>query len=193
MSCFLFTDDEETTRKINIDDLYEKQQQKDLKQVSIFNKILNRIHKRITQTSRIKPLDKYIWFTVPEYIFGEPVYDNGDCTGYLVAKLHENGFEVKYIHPNTLWISWKAWVPSYVRSEIKKKTGYVLDEKGNIVDKKEEKEEEINKLSNNDKQSTAKNGKIYTPITTYKPTGNLVYNTEMFEKIEKKMGYADPK
>lgn len=193
MSCFLFTDDEETTRKINIDDLYEKQQQKDLKQVSIFNKILNRIHKRITQTSRIKPLDKYIWFTVPEYIFGEPVYDNGDCTGYLVAKLHENGFEVKYIHPNTLWISWKAWVPSYVRSEIKKKTGYVLDEKGNIVDKKEEKEEEINKLSNNDKQATAKNGKIYTPITTYKPTGNLVYNTEMFEKIEKKMGYADPK
>ena len=41
MSCFLFTDDEESNRKINIDELYEKQQQKDLKQLSIFNKILN--------------------------------------------------------------------------------------------------------------------------------------------------------
>ena len=177
------------SEKINIDELYEKQQQKDLKQLSIFNKILNRIHKRITQTSRVKPLDKFIWFTVPEYIFGEPVYDNGDCTGYLVAKLHENGFEVKYIHPNTLWISWKSWVPSYVRSEIKKKTGYVLDEKGNIIDKKEdEKEDDVSKLLNaNEKQSNvSKNGKIYTPINTYKPTGSLVYNQEMFEKLEKK-------
>ena len=188
MSCFLFTDDEETTRKINIDELYEKQQQKDIKQLSIFNKILNRIHKRITQTARIKPMEKFVWFTVPEYIFGEPIYDNGDCTGYLVAKLHENGFEVKYIHPNTLWISWKNWVPSYIRSEIKKKTGFVLDEKGNIVDKKENKDDDFTNpnVLTNDKQPCAKNGKVYTPINSYKPTGNLVYNAEMFEKLEKK-------
>jgi len=43
----LFTDDDETVQKINIDDLYEKNQQRDLKQIGIFNKILNRIHKRI--------------------------------------------------------------------------------------------------------------------------------------------------
>ena len=188
MSCFLFTDDEESNRKINIDELYEKQQQKDLKQLSIFNKILNRIHKRITQISRIKPLEKFVWFTVPEYIFGEPVYDNGECTGYLVAKLHENGFDVRYIHPNTLWISWKNWVPSYVRSEIKKKTGYVLDEKGNIIDKKEKEiENEMSNSPMNAEKQPAKNGKSYTPINTYKPTGNLVYNAEMFEKLEKKI------
>lgn len=188
MSCFLFTDDEESNRKINIDELYEKQQQKDLKQLSIFNKILNRIHKRITQISRIKPLEKFVWFTVPEYIFGEPVYDNGECTGYLVAKLHENGFDVRYIHPNTLWISWKNWVPSYVRSEIKKKTGYVLDEKGNIIDKKEkEAENEMPNSPMNAEKQPVKNGKSYTPINSYKPTGNLVYNAEMFEKLEKKI------
>jgi Family of unknown function (DUF5759) len=190
MSCFLFTDDEESNRKINIDELYEKQQQKDLKQLSIFNKILNRIHKRILQYSRIKPMEKFVWFTVPEYIFGEPIYDNGECTGYLVAKLHENGFDVRYIHPNTLWISWKNWVPSYVRSEIKKKTGYVLDEKGNIIDKKEKETEAepLHSLSTAEKQpGSLKNGKSYTPIQNYKPTGNLVYNAEMFEKLEKKI------
>ena len=49
MSIFLF-DEEETKGKINIDDLYEKQQKKDLKQISIFNKILNRIHNKIRIT-----------------------------------------------------------------------------------------------------------------------------------------------
>ncbi len=87
MSCFLYVDDEESTRKINIDDLYEKKQRRDLNQVVIFNKILNRIHKRITYTGRNKRNDKHIWFTVPEYIFGEPIYDKGDCIAYLVTKL----------------------------------------------------------------------------------------------------------
>ena len=41
MSCFLFVDDEETRGKVNIDELYEKNQQRDLKQLSIFNKLLN--------------------------------------------------------------------------------------------------------------------------------------------------------
>ena len=78
MSCFLFSNDDDNLQKINIDELYDKNQRRDLKQISIFNKILNRIHKRITYTGRNKRNDKHIWFTVPEYIFGEPVYDKGE-------------------------------------------------------------------------------------------------------------------
>ena len=188
MSCLLFTDDEETDRKINIDELYEKKQMRDQKQVSIFNKILNRVHKRITFTSRTKKNDKHIWFTVPEYIFGEPIYDQGDCIGYLVAKLEENGFHVRYIHPSTLFVSWQNWVPTYVRNEVKKKTGLILDEKGNIIDKIED-EEPATLLASakpaGDKQQ--KPQKQYTPIGQYKPTGNLVYNPEMLEKLEKRI------
>jgi hypothetical protein len=44
MSCLLYVDDTETNKKINIDELYDKKKQRDLKQLSIFNKILNRIH-----------------------------------------------------------------------------------------------------------------------------------------------------
>lgn len=191
MSCFLNVDDEETIGKINIDELYEKKQVRDMKQLSIFNKILNRIHKRITHTSKTKSNDKHIWFTVPEYIFGEPIYDQGDCLGYLVTKLEENGFTVRYIHPNTLFVTWQNWVPSYVRSELKKQTGIVVDEKGNIIDKVE-KEEDMNSTIMNDKKNVnlQKNGKVYTPVDKYKPTGNLVYNADMFEKIEKKVTFS---
>lgn len=193
MSCFLFVDEEDKQKKINIDDLYSRQKERDLKQLNIFNKILNRVHKRIQTVARTKQKDTHIWFTIPEYIFGEPIYDNGDCTAYLVTTLEENGFDIKYIHPNTLFVSWKNWVPTYVRNEIKKKTGYILDEKGNVVDKNE-KDEESNdpnaRMLNDRSQSannTSKSNKSYTPIDQYKPTGNLVYKPEMFENIEKKI------
>jgi hypothetical protein len=190
MSSFLYVDDEESRGKINIDELYEKKQQRELKQLSIFNKLLNRIHKRITFTGRNKINDKHIWFIVPEYIFGEPLYDQGDCIAYLVNKLEDNGFLVKYIHPNALFISWVNWVPSYVRNEFKKKTGMVINEKGEIISKNEEKDDDMNGKLFNDKQPTnQKEQKNYTPIGQYKPTGNLVYGSDMFEKIEKKVSF----
>jgi hypothetical protein len=189
MSCFLTVDDEESHGKISIDDLYARKQQKDLKQLSIFNKLLNRVHRRITTTSRTKINDKHIWFVVPEYIFGEPIYDQGDCIGYLVKNLQDNGFDVRYIHPNTLFVSWANWVPAYVRNEIKKKTGKIIDEKGNIVEKEGEDSNDANSKVFNDSKTGGKEKKEYKPINDYKPTGNLVYNPEMFEKLEKKVNF----
>ena len=193
MACLLYVDDEETNSKINIDDLYEKRKIRDQKQLSIFNKILNRVHRRITHTGRNKANDKHIWFTVPEYIFGEPVYDKSNCIGYLVAKLQDNGFYVKYVHPNTLFVSWNEWIPSYVRTEFKKKTGIVIDERGNITEKPDQENgattgEAVNPNDPIDKHGKSTN-KNYTPINKYKPTGNMVYNPEIFEKIEKKVTF----
>ena len=188
MACYLTVDDEEAMGKVNIDELYEKKQRRDQKQLAIFNKILNRIHKRIKFTSNNKSNDKHIWFTVPEYIFGEPVYDQGDCIGYLVNKLEENGFHVRYVHPNTLFVSWKNWVPSYIRSEIMKKTGLVIHEKGNLVEKNDGEDDDPNsKVLNDNNNPNQKQKKEYTPINQYKPTGNLVYNPEMLENLEKKI------
>uniref|UniRef100_A0A6C0I5H4 Uncharacterized protein n=1 Tax=viral metagenome TaxID=1070528 RepID=A0A6C0I5H4_9ZZZZ len=188
MACFLNINEEETLQKINIDELYAKKKLRDTKQLGIFNKILNRVQLRIKHTAKTKADDKHIWFTVPEYIFGEPIYDKGDCIGYLVAKLEDNGFFVRYLHPNTLFVTWQNWVPTYVRNEIKKNTGFILNEKGVIVGKTEEKGLDTTKIMNEKEQQPAK--KAYTPIGQYKPTGNLVYNPEIFEKIEKKVTFS---
>jgi len=192
MSNILYVDDEEGQGKVDIDGLFEKKQQRDMKQLSIFNKILNRIHKRITHNNRIKPKEKCVFFTVPEYLFGEPLYNQGDCVGYLVVKLQENGFHVRYIHPNTLFISWQNWVPSYIRSEIKKKTGKIINEKGDIIgDKNQEIEEEDNDDPNNGifnqgkRTTNEKHSKEYKPIDQYKPSG--IYNKEFFDKLQKKL------
>ena len=188
---FLFTSDDDNIENVNIDELYEKQQQRDLRQLSIFNKILNRIHHRIKLTSRTKKHEKHIWFQIPEFIFGEPVYKKEDCIGYIVSKLEQNKFHVKYIHPNTLFISWSNWVPSYVRTEFKKKTGMIVNEFGQVIEtmeEQEEKEEDLTqKLFNTGEPQETKGKKEYNNVKDYKPTGNFIYRSEYFDKIEKKM------
>lgn len=193
MSCFLFTTDDESKGNINIDDLYDKQQQRDVRQITIFNKILNRIHKRIKATGKSKMKEQYIWFTIPEYIFGEPVYNKAECIAYIIAKLEANKFHIRYVHPNTLYVSWENWVPSYVRNEYKKRTGVTVDELGRIVSKKENEmiEDDNNPdskiLNTGEGNPNDKPKKIYTPVDQYQPTGKLVYNPDLFEKIEKKI------
>jgi len=194
MSCFLYTTDSDAVGKIDIDDLYNNKQKRDMKQVSIFNKILNRIHHRITITGRSRKNDQHIWFTIPEYIFGEPVYDKAECIAYIIAKLEENRFHIRYLHPNTLFVSWANWIPSYVRNEYKKRTGIMVDEHGQVIQRKHESNNVVDDqdpnarmLNLNDTQMSEKGKKDYTSIKQYKPTGNLVYNPDMFERIEKKI------
>ena len=171
--------------------MFEKKQQRDLKERSIYNKLLNRVHSRIKFTSRSKRSESHIWFQVPQYIFGEPIYKQGDCIGYLVAKLEENGFHVRYIHPATLFITWANWIPDYVRTEIRNKTGMVIDEKGNIVKKEEEEEDDMtDNLFNKEQNKLQKSGREYSDTDDYKPTGALVYKPEMLENLEKKVTFS---
>jgi hypothetical protein len=125
---------EDFSEQLNIDDLYEKKRQQDLNKLALFNKILNRIHVKIKTVSRQKTDDQFCWFLVPETIIGVPRYDQAACIAYLIDKLKTNGFNIRYIHPNTLFISWNHFVPSYVRTEIKKKTGLVIDQNGKKVE-----------------------------------------------------------
>ena len=47
-------EDSDTIRKINLEELYEKKKTYDLSKLSVFNRILNRIHEKIKVTSRQK-------------------------------------------------------------------------------------------------------------------------------------------
>lgn len=193
MSVFLYVNDEESSGKVNIDELYEKKKTRDLKQLSIFNKLLNRIHIRIRMTGRNTKNDQHIWFNVPEYIFGEAVYNKAECIAYLVNKLQDNGFLVKYIHPNTMFISWSNWIPQYIRAEFKKKTGKIMNEKGDITDPKKDTDQPGETDLNQGLFNTGgpvvgpkKDQKQFTPIDKYKPSGNFVYKDGILEKIDQR-------
>jgi len=196
-SIFTIDNLEDFSEKINIDELYEKKRQQDLNKLALFNKILNRVHVRIRTVSRQKVDEQFCWFLVPETILGVPKYDQGACIAYLMDKLKTSGFNVRYIHPNLLFISWTHWIPSYVRTEIKKKTGIKINEYGERIqeDDNEDGEKTIGNgssdpndylLKQNDNQTGKPQKKEYTPIKSYKPSGNLVYDNDLLNKIEDK-------
>jgi hypothetical protein len=177
------------SEKINIDELYEKKRQHDVSKLELFKKILNRIHVRIKTTARQNIEEKFCWFVVPEVIIGIPKYDQAACIAYIMDTLQTNGFQIRYFHPNTIFISWNHWVPSYVRTEIKKKTGIIINEYGEKIKDEKEKEEEdstLEELGNQNIQQI-KNSKKYTPINSYKPSGKLVYSEDLLNKIENKI------
>ena len=193
---FTLGDEPDENVKVNLDDLYERKKQHDLNTLSIYNRILNRIHGRIKTVSRQQISDQFCWFIIPEMIIGVPRYDHEACTAFILAKLQENGFIVRYTHPNMLLLSWKHWVPAYVRNEYKKKTGLVIDGYGNPQDQNESNKstgtayENPNELmlrgTNNNMPVSANKTKEYKDIDTYIPSGKLIYNEHLLKKIEDK-------
>lgn len=190
---------EDFSEKLNIDELYEKKRQQDLNKLSLFNKLLNRVHVKIRTTSRQKVDEQFCWFLVPETILGVPKYDQAACIAYLMDKLKNSGFNVRYVHPNLLFISWIHWIPQYVRTEIKKKTGIKINEYGHKIEDEDDEDGEkmlLNQqgdpndylLKQNDPEwkKVKQQKKEYTPIKTYKPSGNLVYDDDILNKIENK-------
>ena len=185
---FTLTDNiDDIQEKIDLDDLYEKKRQQDLNNLELFNKILNKIHQKIKKTSTLFKDVQHCWFVIPEVMLGIPKYDQGQCIGYIVEKLRENGFNIRYFHPNTILISWNHWIPSYVRTEIKKKTNKNIDGYGNIIEDKKDKNEHDDEDKNifdlktnksNDKQS--KNLQ-YKSTDSYKPSGKFIYNSDYFK------------
>lgn len=192
------------SEKINLDELYEKKKQYDLNKLELYNKILNRIHVKIKTTSRQKIDEPFCWYVIPEVIIGVPKYDQSACIAYIYHKLADNGFLVKYYHPNTLFISWNHFVPSYVRNELKKKTGMVVDEFGNQQQQNNNNNISLSsqpssteptsdsilfsKTNKNMKLQQPSDNKKFTPIDSYKPSGNFVYNREQLTSLEKKIG-----
>jgi hypothetical protein len=205
-------EDVENVRKINLDELYDTKKEKDLQKMQVFNRILNRIHTKIKMTSRQKINSNFCWYVVPEVMLGVVNYDRVMCISYIVAKLEENDFQVRYTHPNLIFISWGHYIPTYVRTEFKKKTGISIDEHGNKKEEGNENSEEggggirlitnsgggenaniDHTLLNRNKTSVASTTnpnlvkKEYKPINSYKPTGNLVYSNDFLKKIEDRM------
>ena len=202
-------EDVENVRKINLDELYDTKKEKDLQKLQVFNRILNRIHTKIKMTSRQKINSNFCWYVVPEVMLGIVNYDRVMCISYVIAKLEENDFQVRYTHPNLILISWGHYIPTYVRTEFKKKTGISIDEHGNKKEDGNDKSEEggirlitnsgggdnaniDHTLLNRNKTSGASANpnlvkKEYKPINSYKPTGNLVYSNDFLKKIDERM------
>ena len=70
----------------------------------MFDDILVQIHNKIKLSSKNKTL--FCTFQIPEFLIGKPIYKIEDLRKYLINSLNRDKFDVLYIHPNLLFISW---------------------------------------------------------------------------------------
>lgn len=197
MNIFTLSEENDLTDKINLDDLFEKKREIAESKLTLYNKILNRIHNKIKLTSnQNRGREQFIWYLIPEIMIGVSRYNVAECTGYIINKLRENDLVVRYTHPNLIFISWSHWIPGYVRQEYKKQTGTTIDGYGNIADKNPQLENGnisngdeslLNKLPNRitvTKEKDKEKDKEYNSTKNYKPIG--IYNSDILQKIQNK-------
>ena len=90
---------------INIDELNKIVDNKQKRKNMIYDTILQKCHSRIKTTARLNNNMNFCFYSVPKYIFGIPLYDSKSCILYVISSLIKNGFDVRYTHPNLLFIS----------------------------------------------------------------------------------------
>ena len=140
---------------INIDNLHKISKDKLERRYEIYEKILMKCHSRIKATAKLNNNMNLCFYSIPKYIFGVPLYDSKSCVLYLISSLLKNGFDVRYTHPNLLFISWMGKTNNH-RLALTAGSG-IYDENSRIIETEKE----------------------FKSIDSYKPTGNLVYNTKL--------------
>ena len=151
---------------INIDNLHKQSKDKLERRYEIYEKILKKCHSRIKTTARLNNNMNFCFYSVPKYIFGIPLYDSKSCILYVISSLIKNGFDVRYTHPNLLFISWIGKTNKHRLALTNGVDSYMDD--------------------NNRYSDTKNNENEYKSIDSYRPTGNLVYNTRLSD-IDRKL------
>lgn len=90
---------------LNINNLYSEFEKKQKGRFETYQDILLKCHKKIKLSANNLQTDVY--FKVPDYIFGKPLYDVNACTYFIISQLVQNGFFATYVGKHTIFISWK--------------------------------------------------------------------------------------
>jgi hypothetical protein len=148
------------SKMINIFDLHREQDKKEEARLEIYTNILDKVHQKIKLTSKTSA-DKFCFFSVPTYVYGLPLFDVNNCIIFLTKKLTDNGFNIRYTHPNLLLISW-------------------------LEKPKKQPSSNFNSYNSIENLKYIPPAIEYRPITEYKPTNNFVYDANSFNTLQEK-------
>ncbi len=92
------------SNEINVAQLRQILQQREVRQRETFRLLLERCYKNIRACAAAR---KYACaFDVPLFVAGRPLYDVMRCIEYIIRNLTTNGYAVQYSYPRLVLISW---------------------------------------------------------------------------------------
>lgn len=88
----------------NVNEIKKFIHEREKGRLKVFEDVLELCYHRI-QSAVIRD-DPFALFVVPDFLIGKPKYNFANCIEYVIFRLKQNGFQLKYYYPNTLQISW---------------------------------------------------------------------------------------
>ena len=89
---------------VTVTELLKEQNIKKKQKEKTFKKIYKNLEKRIIIANSAN--NNSLWFEIPEFILGIPIYNIIECKDYLQKKLKKNEFSSQFIEPRYLSIKW---------------------------------------------------------------------------------------
>ena len=96
--------------RIDIDKLLQPRQKIARQRNKTYGKILELAHRRIRYNVLQRPECDWCVFSIPLFVVGLPRFNVDTCTRYCLAKLRANGFDITFVPPYTILISWDKYV-----------------------------------------------------------------------------------
>ena len=125
-------EDIKSVKVLNVKELHKEIDEKTIKRNIIYNNILGKCNDKIRQTT--KNLDTCCFFVLPEFIIGTPIFNANKCREYVIEHLVSGGFDIKYTHPNLLYVSWGKQEKLPKRTTPSKKTPKEKKSKYRVID-----------------------------------------------------------
>jgi hypothetical protein len=97
--------------------LFTEQAKIDALRLNTYNRLLGAVQQKIKATSTLPGSPQMAYYDVPEWQPGCPRFDVKDCILYIVWNLRHAGFQVMYVSPNRLLVSWKQQSVQYYQEE----------------------------------------------------------------------------
>ena len=89
---------------VKAQDLIKSQKEREKIKFKTFSKIYSNIEKKITIASSSNFY--YVWYEIPEFIIGFPLYNVNDCKSYVIKELKNNDFTIEEFDNNIILITW---------------------------------------------------------------------------------------
>ena len=166
------------TPMLNIDELHDKEREKTSRKFEVYQKILEKCHNKIRTTAQNASNNGYCFYQVPKYTFGVPLYDTKSCIMFLVTALTKNGFDVRYTHPNLLFIS---WFNKTSRSTL------MIEDSHSQNNSYSERPQQTNSFSSNTDSNTSNNDVVSSVLDNFKPENKILFNTKKINTVDEKL------
>ena len=166
------------TPMLNIDELHDKEREKTTRKFEVYRKILEKCHNKIRATSQTASNNGYCFYQVPKYTFGVPLYDTKSCIMFLVSALTKNGFDVRYTHPNLLFISWI--------NKTSRSTLMIEDSHQNNYSNTDVPQQSSSFSISNNSNSSSTNV-VSSVLDNFKPENKILFNTKKINTVDEKL------